>query len=46
MSPRRKDLSAAVLDRMTDHGVRADEMVCVLPDIFERLNDKAAVFSQ
>jgi superfamily II DNA or RNA helicase len=38
--------STYLLDRKTDHGVKADEMVSVLQDTFERPNDKAVVFSQ
>jgi len=38
--------STYLLDRQTDYGVKADEMVAVLQEAFERPNDKAVVFSQ
>lgn len=38
--------STYLLDRKTDYGVKADEMVAVLQETFERPNDKAVVFSQ
>ncbi len=38
--------STYLLDRQTDYGVKADEMVAVLRETFERPNDKAVVFSQ
>jgi SNF2 family DNA or RNA helicase len=38
--------STYLLDRETDHGVKADETISVLQETFERPNDKAVVFSQ
>lgn len=38
--------STYLLDRQTDFGVKADEMVSVLQETFERPHDKAVVFSQ
>ncbi len=38
--------STYLLDRQTDYGVKADEMVEVLRETFERPEDKAVVFSQ
>ena len=38
--------STYLLDRKTDYGVKADEMISVLQETFERPNDKAVVFSQ
>ncbi len=38
--------STYLLDRKTDYGVKADEMVAVLQETFEHPNDKAVVFSQ
>ncbi len=38
--------STYLLDRETDYGVKADELVAVLQETFERPHDKAVVFSQ
>jgi hypothetical protein len=38
--------STYLLDQKTDHGVKADELISVLQESFERPNDKAVVFSQ
>ncbi len=38
--------STYLLDRKTDYGVKADEMISVLQEAFERPDDKAVVFSQ
>jgi superfamily II DNA/RNA helicase len=38
--------STYLLDKKTDYGVKADELVSVLEETFERPNTKAVVFSQ
>lgn len=38
--------STYLLDRKTDYGVKADELIAVLKESFERPADKAVVFSQ
>ena len=38
--------STWLLDRKTDHGVKADELLSLLEEVFERPKDKAVVFSQ
>ncbi len=38
--------STYLLDQKTDHGVKADELISVLRESFERSGDKAVVFSQ
>lgn len=38
--------STYLLDRETDHGVKADELAALLDDLFARPEDKAVVFSQ
>ena len=38
--------STYLLDKKTDHGVKADELISVLQESFERASDKAVVFSQ
>jgi hypothetical protein len=38
--------STYLLDRQTDHGVKADELATLLDEIFERPGTKAVVFSQ
>lgn len=38
--------STYLLDQATDHGVKADELVTLLGEIFERPESKAVVFSQ
>jgi len=38
--------STYLLDQKTDYGVKADELISVLQESFERPNDKAVVFSQ
>ena len=38
--------STYLLDQRTDYGVKADELISVLQESFERPNDKAVVFSQ
>jgi len=38
--------STYLLDKKTDHGVKADELLSVLRECFERPGDKAVVFSQ
>jgi len=38
--------STYLLDRKTDYGVKADEMISALQETFERPDDKAVVFSQ
>ncbi|MBN2133258.1 MAG: DEAD/DEAH box helicase [Sedimentisphaerales bacterium] len=38
--------STYLLDHKTDYGVKADELISVLQESFERPNDKAVVFSQ
>jgi len=38
--------STYLLDKKTDHGVKADELVSVLEEIFERQDAKVVVFSQ
>ena len=38
--------STYLLDKETDHGVKSDELICVLEELFERPDAKAVVFSQ
>jgi len=38
--------STWLLDRETDHGVKADELITLLEDLFEEAEAKAVVFSQ
>ena len=38
--------STYLLDRKTDYGIKADELILVLEEIFERPDTKAVVFSQ
>jgi len=38
--------STWLLDRETDHGVKADELIALLEDLFEEAEAKAVVFSQ
>lgn len=38
--------STYLLDKKTDHGAKADELISVLRESFERSGDKAVVFSQ
>lgn len=38
--------STYLLDQSTDHGVKADELMTLLSEVFERPGEKAVVFSQ